>query len=196
MQRLDEVDFFFVLKLFPEKRTSISPTAKHHSPQGYIISEGNIICRRQASLPPQAARGAKPRPRTGWGSPAGSPRFVFCLQKTKPSPPRSYGCSAHFAEKRKFKDFGLKSFDLTGERSFLLWGFRKRRPFVSLPVVRGGGTACPTAVTEGIDRERETFCFGTFGQPHPPLRGPPSPSRGRLETCGPLPLPHYPRGNG
>ena len=60
--------------------------------------------------------GAKPRPRTGWGSPAGSPRFVFCLQKTKPSPPRSYGCSAHFAEKRKFKDFGLKSFDLTGEK--------------------------------------------------------------------------------
>ena len=39
------------------KLTFISPTAKHHSPQGYIISEGNIICRRQTSLPPTAARG-------------------------------------------------------------------------------------------------------------------------------------------
>ena len=39
------------------KLTFISPTAKHHSPQGYIISAGNIICRRQISLPPQAAWG-------------------------------------------------------------------------------------------------------------------------------------------
>jgi hypothetical protein len=46
------------------KLTFISPTAKHHSPQGYIISEGNIICRRQTSLPPQAARG---RGTTKWG---------------------------------------------------------------------------------------------------------------------------------
>ena len=40
------------------KLTPISPTAKHHSLQGYIISEGNIICRRQTSLPPTAARRA------------------------------------------------------------------------------------------------------------------------------------------
>ena len=41
------------------KLTPISPTAKHHSPQGYIISEGNIICRRQTSLPPTAAWGMR-----------------------------------------------------------------------------------------------------------------------------------------
>ena len=64
----------------------------------------------------------------------------------------------------------------------------RRRPQSSLPVARGGGTACSPAVTEGIDRERETFYFGAFGQPHPPSQsdGPPSPSRGRLKRCDPL----------
>ena len=45
---------------FPlHKLIPISPTAKHHIPQGYIISAGNIICRRQTSLPPTAASGGR-----------------------------------------------------------------------------------------------------------------------------------------
>ena len=107
----DEVDPYFCTNKSPfRQRRNIIARRAISFPQEISFAEGKHHCRRRR------LGGAKPRPRTGWGSPAGSPRFVFCLQKTKPSPPRSYGCSAHFAEKRKFKDFGLKSFDLTGEK--------------------------------------------------------------------------------
>ena len=64
---------------------------------------------RAKKLPMHPSGGAKPRPRTGWGSPAGSPRFVFCLQKTKPSPPQLWMLRA-LRGKKKIQRFRLEKF--------------------------------------------------------------------------------------
>ena len=78
-------------------------------PKEISFAAGKHHCRRRrlGGRSPVRGRGGAPL----WGAPV-----LFSVCRKQNLRPHSYGCSAHFAEKRKFKDFGLKSFDFTGEK--------------------------------------------------------------------------------
>jgi len=71
---------------------------------------------KEAGKIPMHPSGGRSPVRGRGGAPLRGAPVLFSVCRKQNLRPRSYGCSAHSAEKRKFKDFGLKRFDFTGER--------------------------------------------------------------------------------